>query len=121
MLSRRTAVYKTSYVADLALQRVFLARLAFWSGVAALVVLPLVAGRYWVNTTSLVLIAVVATVGLNILVGYAGHISIGHGAFALVGAFTVAITSSRWDVPRRAVADASRRPGGPERVDAASP
>jgi branched-chain amino acid transport system permease protein len=99
MLSRKTAVFKTSYAADLALQRVPLARLAFWVGVAALLLLPLVAGRYWLNTISLVLIAVVATIGLNILVGYAGHISVGQGAFALVGAYTVAITSARWNVP----------------------
>ncbi|SRR6266508_1344087 len=99
MLSRKTAVYKTSYAADLAVQRVFLARLAFWSAIAALVLLPLVAGRYWLNVANLILIAVVATIGLNILVGYAGSISVGHAAFALVGGFTVAITSSRWDVP----------------------
>jgi branched-chain amino acid transport system permease protein len=99
MLSRKTAVYRTTYAADLALQRVFLARVAFWLAVGALFLLPQFAGRYWVNTTSLVLIAVVATIGLNILVGYAGHISVGHAAFAMVGGFTVAITSSRWDVP----------------------
>src|SRR6266516_1566787 len=99
MLSRKTAVYKTSYAADLAIQRVFLARLAFWSSVAVLFLLPLVAGRYWLNVLSLIFIAVVATIGLNILVGYAGHISVGHVVFALVGGFTVAITSSRWDVP----------------------
>ncbi len=99
MLSRKTAVYKTSYAADLALQRVFLSRLAFWLAISALVLLPLAASRYWLNIANLVLISVVATVGLNILVGYAGSISVGHAAFALVGAFTVAIVSSRWDVP----------------------
>src|SRR6266496_1969767 len=99
MLSRRTAVYKTTYAADIAIQRVFLARLSFWAAIAVLLLLPLVAGRYWLNLLSLIFIAIVATIGLNILVGYAGHISVGHGAFALVGGFTVAITSSRWDVP----------------------
>jgi len=99
MLSRKTAVYKTSYAADLALQRVFLARVAFWLAVAALLALPLVAPRYWVNIANLILISVMATIGLNILVGYAGSISVGHAAFALVGGFTVAIAASRWDVP----------------------
>ena len=99
MLSRKTAVYKTSYAADLALQRVFLSRLAFWSAIAMLLLLPLLVSRYALNVASLIMIAVVATIGLNILVGYAGHISVGHGAFAMVGAFTVAVSSSRWDVP----------------------
>jgi branched-chain amino acid transport system permease protein len=99
MLSRKTAVYKTSYAADLAIQRVFLARVAFWAAVIALILLPLYASRYWLNIANLILIAVVATVGLNILVGYSGSISVGHAAFAMVGGFTVAITSSRWDVP----------------------
>ncbi len=99
MISRKTAVFKTTYAADLALQRVFLSRLAFWAMVAALFLLPMVASRYWLNVANLILIAVVATIGLNILVGYSGSISVGHAGFALVGGFTVAITSSRWDVP----------------------
>jgi branched-chain amino acid transport system permease protein len=99
MLSRKTAVYKTSYAADLAIQRVFLARVAFWTAIVVLFLLPFLLGRYALNVVSLILIAVVATIGLNILVGYTGQISVGHAAFALVGGFTVAITSSRWDVP----------------------
>jgi branched-chain amino acid transport system permease protein len=99
VLSRKTAVYKASYAADLAIQRVFLARAAFWLAVALLFLLPFLLGRYALNIVSLILIAVVATIGLNILVGYTGQISVGHAAFALVGGFTVAITSSRWDVP----------------------
>jgi len=47
----------------------------------------------------MLLIAVVGVTGMNILLGYTGQISIGHGAFAGVGAFTMAVLNNRWHVP----------------------
>ena len=38
-------------------------------------------------------------VGLNLLVGYAGQISLGHAAFLAVGAYTVAIVGEQWHFP----------------------
>jgi branched-chain amino acid transport system permease protein len=40
----------------------------------------------------------IALLGLNILTGYNGQISIGHGAFYAVGAYTTAIMIDRWDI-----------------------
>ena len=37
--------------------------------------------------------------GLNLLTGYNGQISLGHGAFYALGAYTTAIMVDRWDVP----------------------
>ena len=48
---------------------------------------------------AIVLIAIVGALGLNILVGYTGQISIGTGAFMSVGAYTAAILMDKLDCP----------------------
>ena len=48
---------------------------------------------------NLVWIAVIGALGLNILVGYTGQVSIGHGAFMSVGAYTAANLATRLDSP----------------------
>ncbi|MFC4118792.1 branched-chain amino acid ABC transporter permease [Nonomuraea zeae] len=48
---------------------------------------------------TMVLIYAVALLGLNVLVGHAGQISLGHGAFFAIGAYGAAILLDRWDVP----------------------
>jgi branched-chain amino acid transport system permease protein len=47
---------------------------------------------------TLVLIFTIAIIGLNVLVGYSGQISLGHGAFMALGAYTTAILVSRYHV-----------------------
>jgi branched-chain amino acid transport system permease protein len=91
MIHRECGVLKTTYEADMALYPLPIAR---WT-VAALaalffVVLPLSVHDYYLSIVNLVSIAVVGALGLNILVGYTGQISIGHGAFMSVGAYTAA-------------------------------
>lgn len=56
--------------------------------IAALVLLPLVAGNYVVSLASAAMIAVVGAVGLNLLVGTTGLISIGQSGFLAIGAYT---------------------------------
>jgi branched-chain amino acid transport system permease protein len=63
------------------------------------VVLPALLHEYYLSIVNLVSIAVVGAVGLNILVGYTGQISIGHGAFMSVGAYTAANLATRLDWP----------------------
>src|SRR5262245_48520814 len=62
-------------------------------------VLPAVLHEYYLSIVNLVSIAVVGAIGLNILVGYTGQISIGHGAFMSVGAYTAANLATRVDCP----------------------
>ncbi|MER3439608.1 MAG: branched-chain amino acid ABC transporter permease [Chloroflexota bacterium] len=101
MLSTSTGRFQTSYAADAAIQRVPLARIAFWGSLAVtFLVAPRVLSDYWLTSLNFVWTAVIAAVGLNILVGYTGQISLGHGAFAMVGAFTVAMLYDRWPALR---------------------
>jgi branched-chain amino acid transport system permease protein len=48
---------------------------------------------------TLVLVNAIALLGLNILTGYNGQISLGHGAFYAIGAYTAAILMDRFGVP----------------------
>src|SRR4029077_13898356 len=41
----------------------------------------------------------IALLGLNMLTGYNGQISLGHGAFYAIGAYVAAIMMDRWDAP----------------------
>jgi len=91
MLHRESGVFKTSYAADMALFPLPIAR---WAVVAIVVlfaaIVPLSLHEYYLSIINLVLIAVVGALGLNILVGYTGQISVGHAAFMSVGAYTAA-------------------------------
>jgi branched-chain amino acid transport system permease protein len=100
MIHRECGVLKTTYEADMALYPLPIAR---WTvaviAVAVFGVLPWVVGEYYLSIINLVSIAVVGALGLNILVGYTGQISVGHGAFMSVGAYTAANFAVRMGLP----------------------
>ncbi len=100
MIHRESGLLKTTYQADMALYPLPIARWAV-AGVAALafLVLPLLLSEYYLSILNLVSVAIVGALGLNILVGYTGQVSIGHGAFMSVGAYTAANLATRLDAP----------------------
>ena len=68
-------------------------------GVAAALFLPLFVSNFRLFQFTQVGIYAIALLGLNMLTGYNGQISLGHGAFYAVGAYTTAIMIDRWSVP----------------------
>src|ERR1700676_3219038 len=100
MFHRGAGVFKTSYAPDIALYPLPIAKwaVAAFAGLFILV-LPLALGEYYVSILNLILIAVVGALGLNILVGYTGQISIGHGSFMSVGAYTAANLATHLNAP----------------------
>jgi branched-chain amino acid transport system permease protein len=60
---------------------------------AVLCVLPFILSDYNVSLAAQVGIFFIAVLGLNILTGYTGQISIGHGAFMAIGGYTTAVMS----------------------------
>jgi branched-chain amino acid transport system permease protein len=60
---------------------------------------PLYLGNYWLGVGNLIGITLIAAIGLNILVGYCGQLSIGHAGFIAVGAYTTAILTNRLELP----------------------
>jgi len=67
--------------------------------VVALLVLPFTVKNYRVFQFNLVLVYAIAVLGLNILTGFNGQISLGHGAFYAIGAYAAAILMDRWGMP----------------------
>ncbi len=65
----------------------------------ALILLPFLFKNYRVFQFNLVLVYAIAVLGLNILTGYNGQISLGHGAFYALGAYTAAVLMDKFGVP----------------------
>jgi branched-chain amino acid transport system permease protein len=72
-------------------------------GIAVLVlvacVLPFVVSNYRTFQLTLVLVYAVALLGLNMLTGYNGQVSLGHGAFYAIGAYCAAILMDKAGMP----------------------
>ena len=75
---------------------------------AALLALPFLFKNYRVFQFNLVLVYAVAILGLNILTGFNGQFSLGHGAFYAFGAYTAAILMSLYALPYWATLPAAR-------------
>src|SRR2546430_15161140 len=90
MLYREAGQFKATYRQDQAIFPVVQDRV----GVATLlgvayVVVPLVANEYWLQAIVMpFLISSLAALGLNLLTGYAGQVSLGTGGFMAVGRYT---------------------------------
>src|SRR5919197_564158 len=95
----RCGDFRTSYAEDMAVFETPLARWLLWIFLAALGAVPLFATTYWLDVLNRIGIAVIAAMGLNILTGFTGQISLGNAAFLAVGAYTTAALAGRLDLP----------------------
>ncbi len=87
----RCGDFKESYIKDEEIfQSVFV---KFWLGLffIFLLIIPFVADAYILYVVNLIGFAVIGAVGLNLLTGFTGQISLGHAAFVGVGGYTTAI------------------------------
>ncbi|HOJ14531.1 MAG TPA: branched-chain amino acid ABC transporter permease [Deltaproteobacteria bacterium] len=73
----------------------------FWTVVlmACLFTLPLYVESYNIYLVNIILVHVIMAVGLNILVGYTGQISLGHAGFFAIGAYGTALISMHLHMP----------------------
>jgi len=83
--------FRTSYRADTTIFPSRGSRLAMLAGLALLCAAPTVFGRYEMGLLIAIGYSAIAALGLNILVGFTGQISIGHAAFFGFGAFSSAL------------------------------
>jgi branched-chain amino acid transport system permease protein len=91
----RCGDFKESYIkCEEIFQSVFV---KFWLGLffLGLLVLPLVANAYVLYVANLIGFAIIGAVGLNILTGFTGQISLGHAAFVGVGGYTAAVLMTK--------------------------
>jgi branched-chain amino acid transport system permease protein len=92
-------VYKTTYEQDFAVVRTYP---QWWLLVTALVFLficPLFMPKNILDLMTQMGCVIIATLGMQILMGYAGQISIGHAAFFGTGAYTAAILMAQLNFP----------------------
>lgn len=87
------------YEEDLALVRGAPAWLALAAALGGLAILPWVAPGYVVFTAVLVAVNTIIAVGLNLLTGYTGQISLGHAGFVAIGAYTAGLLMGRLGAP----------------------
>src|SRR3984893_4792966 len=91
--------YRTSYRADQTIFATVAARYAVIVAVVLRALLPRGAGKYVLNLLIQIGYLGIAALGLNILVGFTGQISIGHAAFFGFGAFSSAYLKGKLGIP----------------------
>ena len=89
MFYREAGQFKSSYAADQAIFPIVQDRVFVWLLLLVAIVVPFaLPGTYWFNAVLIpFMIFTMAALGLNILVGYCGQLSLGTGAFMAVGAY----------------------------------
>src|SRR5215813_3552189 len=90
VIYRETGQFKSSYASDQAIFPLVQDRIFVLLAVAAaFAVPPLFASEYWLQAVLIpLLVYALAAVGLNLLTGYAGQVSLGTGGFMAVGAYS---------------------------------
>lgn len=88
-----------AYATDMAILRTKTHWALFIGFLVLLFAAPLYLGNYWLGVANLIGITLIAAMGLNMLIGYCGQLSIGHAGFIAVGAYTTAILTNRFGLP----------------------
>ena len=88
MFYREAGQFKTTYADDQAVFPILQDKIAVLAVIAVAYSVPLFANEYWLQAILIqFLVFALMAIGLNILMGYAGQVSLGTGAFAAVGAY----------------------------------
>ena len=98
-MATATGVYHTDYRSDLALRHTRAEYVRLGIAILALVSAPFLVHPFWLTVFNQIGIAAIGAIGLNILVGFTGQISLGQGGFLAVGAYTSGILVARLGLP----------------------
>jgi branched-chain amino acid transport system permease protein len=98
-LARPCGDFRTTYRADTAIFDDAFSRNGVIAILALLCLAPLVLDAYWMNLLCTIGFLSIAALGLNILVGFTGQISIGHAVFFGFGAFASVWISNGFGIP----------------------
>src|SRR5215203_4864307 len=99
--------FRTTYAADTTVFPTATSRNAMIAGIVVVCFAPHVVNEYILSLLIQIGIFGIAALGLNIVVGFTGQISIGHAAFFGFGAFTSAYLSNRFGIPVAGVVTAA--------------
>jgi len=87
--------FKRSYSEDEAIFETNFVRVCVLGLVILVFVFPFFADNYFLDVANQMGVAIIGAIGLNILTGFTGQISIGHAAFLAIGAYASAILTSK--------------------------
>jgi branched-chain amino acid transport system permease protein len=87
MGTRRSGYFKITYAADLTLFDTPFRKLAVLGIAVLALLLPLAAAPQTLHILNLTMVAIIGAIGLNLLTGLAGQLSLGHAAFLAIGGF----------------------------------
>jgi branched-chain amino acid transport system permease protein len=95
----RSKTFRESYYEDIKLFQTIWIRVWISFFLVMVATLPLWGNPYMIYLINLSCVAVVAALGLNLLTGFTGQISLGHAAFVAIGAYGTAILSTKLGLP----------------------
>src|SRR5262252_2957350 len=98
----RCGDFRTTYGAAMAIFEASFGRGCVGAFLLLLAIVPVFATTYWLDVVNRIGIAVIGALGLNILTGFTGQISLGNAAFLAVGAYSTAALN-RWNLPCLAI------------------
>lgn len=87
----KSGFYKLRYRDDREILPFFIDKLVVGFSIAIIFVSPFIVSGYWLHLLNLMGIIAMGSIGLNLLMGFTGQISLGHAAFIAVGAYSAAI------------------------------
>src|SRR6201989_1149794 len=91
--------FRSTYAQDTTIFPTTTSRKLVMVGIGLIFFAPMVFSGYWLSILIQIGIFSIAALGLNILVGFTGQISIGHAAFFLLGAFSSAYINNNFPIP----------------------
>ncbi|RME57856.1 MAG: branched-chain amino acid ABC transporter permease, partial [Caldilineae bacterium] len=94
-----SGIFFESYKADMTLRRTPAQKIRLALLVVFLLVFPFFANNFYLTLANQIGIAVIGAIGLNILTGFTGQISLGQGGFMAVGAYTAALLAIHAHLP----------------------
>lgn len=91
--------FKTSYEKDFTLFQTLWVKIWLCILILLMMMAPLFLSRYPLSILNEMGIAAIGAIGLNLLIGYTGQISLGHGAFLGIGAYTSGLLTGKLGLP----------------------
>lgn len=94
-----SGIFHTTYQADMGLRPTPVMRLRLVLVILCVVIFPFLANGYQLTLANQIGLASIGAIGLNILTGFTGQISLGQGAFMAVGAYGSGLLVTRLGMP----------------------
>ncbi|MCP4357109.1 MAG: branched-chain amino acid ABC transporter permease [Chloroflexi bacterium] len=94
-----SGIFHTTYENDMGLRRTPWMRWRIGLAIAFILIFPFLANNYYLTLANQIGIVAIAAIGLNILTGFTGQISLGTGGFMAIGAYVSGLLAANMGLP----------------------